>query len=127
MDDGIYYNSRTRDFVDLDLLYSISNIREITHDAEDKAFYILANKYSEKLGLFLVRFDEDKPQNYKFVLKIKNKLDISDADIAVMRNPGKKYKELIISYKTIFMNTFTIYVIDLSSRDMLTLFKHQSF
>jgi len=124
MDDGIYYNSRNREFVDLDLLYSISNIREITHDAEDRAFYILANKYAEKLGLFLVRFEEDNPQKYKFVLKIKNKLDIADADIAVMRNQAKKFKELIISYKTIFMNTFTIYVIDLSSKEMLTLFKH---
>ena len=61
MDDGIYYNSRTREFVDLDLLFSISNIREITHDQEDRAFYILANKYQEKLGLFLIRFEEDNP------------------------------------------------------------------
>ena len=61
MDDGIYYNHRTRVFADLDELYSISNIKEIIHDHEEKVFYMLANKYNQKLGMFLVKFNENKP------------------------------------------------------------------
>ena len=60
-------------------------------------------------------------------MKYKNKLEISDADIAVLKNPDKNYKELIISYKTIFINTYTVRVIDISSEDPWPLYSHESF
>jgi hypothetical protein len=47
-------------------------------------------------------------------MKWKNKLDIADADIAVVRNEDKKFKELVVSYKTIFINTYNVKVIDIS-------------
>jgi len=47
-------------------------------------------------------------------MKLKNKLDISDANIFVLRNPVKMYKELILSYKTIYLNTYNITVLDIS-------------
>lgn len=106
-DDGVYYNSRLRQFIDIDELFLISNIKEIIHDEEDRVFYLLANKHKEKLGLFMIRFHEDNPQDYKYFMKYKNKLDISDAEIAVNRLENN-FKELIVSYKTIYINTYNV-------------------
>ena len=127
MDDGIYYNHRTRVFVDLDELFSISNIKEIIHDHEEKVFYMLANKYHQRLGMFLVKFDENKPDSHKFVIKWKNKLDIADADVNIVRNTKKQFKELVVSFKTIYMNTYNVQVIDISTDTEKLLFRHESF
>ena len=127
MDDGIFYNMRTKQFVDLDQLFGISNIKEIIHDDEDRSFYLLVNKYKEKLGLFLIKFNEHNPSESTFFFKWKNKLDISDADIAVVRNKDSHYKELLVSYKTIYVNTFNVMLVDISSEKMTTLYRHESF
>jgi hypothetical protein len=126
-DDGIYYNHRNRKFVDLDYKFDISNIKEIIHDYEEKCFYVLSNKYQQKLGMFLIKFSESTPSEHKFILKWKNKLDISDADVAIVRNTKKKYKELVVSFKTIYMNTYNVQVIDISSDEEKMLFRHESF
>ena len=85
------------------------------HDNEERCFYLLCNKYMERLGVFLIKFDEIQPENHKFFMKWKNKLDISDANVWVLRNKQKKYKELIVSYKTIFINTYNVKIIDISN------------
>lgn len=41
-------------------------------------------------------------------MKFHNKLDIGNADIAIIRNKRRGFKELLISYKTIYMNTYTL-------------------
>lgn len=41
-------------------------------------------------------------------MKIKNKLDIADSSIVLLRDKKKNYKELIISYKTIYMNVYNV-------------------
>ena len=56
----------------------------------------------------MIRFDEEKPDNSNFFLKYKNKLDIADADIAVVRCEKTKIKELVVSYKTIHSNIYTV-------------------
>ena len=114
MDDGIYYDFKCRKFIDLDELYGIRSIKEIIHDEEDRNFYLLANKYREKLGIFLIRFSEPNPKKHNFILKWKNKLDIADGDINIVRNQKKRFKELVISYKTIFINTYNVVVFDIS-------------
>jgi len=45
LDDGIYFNHRTRAFFDLDEIFKVSNIKEIIHDHEERVFYMLCNKY----------------------------------------------------------------------------------
>jgi hypothetical protein len=45
----------------LDEKYTISNIKEIIYDHEEKVFYLLANKYLGKLGVFMLRFNQDAP------------------------------------------------------------------
>ena len=69
---------------------------------------MLVNKYQEKLGIYLIRFSDQHPEDYKFFLKYNNKLDIGNADIAIIKNQEKGFKELLISYKTIYMNTYTV-------------------
>lgn len=53
-EDGLHYNLVTRVWTDLDNLFKIASIQEITHDTEDDVFYILANSYKDKLGIFLI-------------------------------------------------------------------------
>jgi hypothetical protein len=93
-------------------------------------FYILSNKYEEKLGFFVLKVNEQDPYNSKFLIKWKNKLDIGDASIYVLRNEtGKEnIKEIIISYKTIFINTYNIVVMDITSESTQNMiFRHESF
>ena len=42
--DGFYFNSETGKEVDLDQLFEVDLIRNITYDDEDKKFYFLSNK-----------------------------------------------------------------------------------
>ena len=69
---------------------------------------MLVNKHKEKLGLFLVTFDDHNPLDFKFFLKYNNKLDIGNASIAIIKNKEKGFKELLVGYKTIYMNTYTV-------------------
>ena len=43
-------------------------IKEIGYDPEDKCFYLLTNCYKGRLGVYLVRFSEKDPYDYKFIL-----------------------------------------------------------
>lgn len=77
-------------------------------------FYILANKYDEKLGFFLIKMSDSDTDNRTFLTKYKNKLDIGDASVSVLRDRDKGYKELVISYKTIYINTYNVHVMDIT-------------
>jgi hypothetical protein len=94
-------------------------------------FYLLSNKYEEKLGFFVLKMHENDPYNSRFLIKWKNKLDIGDSNIFVLRSSGHRgqnIKEIIISYKTIFINTYNIVVMDISSvADQNLIFRHESF
>ena len=103
------------------------------YDEEESFYYILSNKFEEKLGFFIIKIEEMNPKNYKFLIKWKNKLDIGDANIFVLRHSNRDrsqhYKELVISYKTIYINTYNVTVMDISNpdSDQTTLFRHESF
>jgi hypothetical protein len=80
----------------------------------------LANKYEEKLGFFIIRIDaKDPTSDYMFLTKWKNKLDIGDASLNLLRHEsrdGKEFKELIISYKSININTYNVTVMDIHNK-----------
>ena len=101
-DDGIYFNQITQDCVDLNELFNIEGICQVIHDKEDGHLYLLANRHQDKIGINLIRFNEQNPEDYKFFLKYNNKLDIGDADISIIKNKEKGFKELLISYKSIY-------------------------
>jgi len=91
-------------------------------------FYILTNKYQEKLGFFVLKMNEDDPKEAKFLIKWKNKLDIGDTNFYVLRNRAQGLKEIIISYKTIYINTYNVVCMDVSSSNEFSLiFRHESF
>ena len=61
----------------------------------------------------MIKFHENNPTDqFKFLMQLCNKLDIADADIYVLRNKVEKYKELVVSYKTIYINTYNKFIID---------------
>ena len=61
-------------------------------------------------------------------MKIKNKLEIGNANIAVNNFPDKSYKELVLSYKSIYINTYMVTVINISDiHSENTIFRHESF
>lgn len=122
---------------DIDSEYNgdILCIKEIMYEPEDKKYFLLFNKYEEKLGFYILEFEEDDPSKPPdFLIKWKNKLDIGDPNISILRGPpvhsGKtKLKELIISYKSIFINTYNVVVMDISYDDNSPsmIFHHESF
>ena len=62
------------------------------------------------------------------MMKWKNKLDIADADLFIVRQQG--LRELVISYKIIYINTYNVQLIDISNpegRVEATLFRHEAF
>ena len=62
--DGIYLDirdSKNCKEIDLDEEYNIGCMKEIIYDNEDAVFYILANKFEEKLGFFIIRVNEKDP------------------------------------------------------------------
>ena len=63
----------------------------------------------------MLKLVQDDPYHSPFLIKWKHKLDIEDTNIYFLRNTELKYKEIVISYKTIFQNTYSILVMDLSS------------
>lgn len=100
--------------------------------ADDHYFYILANKKEGKLGFYLYKLDFNKPYSDKgkkesdYLIRWNNKLDIADADVALMEEkdketglsiPGMRY--IVCSYKMIGINTYNIFVIDIESEDHL--------
>ena len=86
--------------------------------------------FNNHYGLFLVRFDEMNPLNYKFILCINDKVEIDDGDIVIIRDVSRAHvhhKDLLISYKTIFMNSYHLQIIDLCSDQQYTIYWHESF
>ena len=89
------------------------------------------------LGFFVIKVDINDPENFKFVVKQENKLDIGNACLQVMQNRQRGFKELLISYKTIYINTYNVIIFDLSKSTKTqyygtnevnaTLFCHESF
>ena len=63
-DDGIFYNFKSDKYVDLDEEFKMSNIAQMIYDQEERKFYLLANKYNEKLGFYLIQFDENDPTKH---------------------------------------------------------------
>jgi len=72
--------------------------------------------------------NELNPKTFKFIIKWKNKLDIGDTFMTILRNHKKGFKELIISFKTIYINTYNIVVMDITTDgEQQLIFRHESF
>lgn len=114
--------------VDINDEYQIASIKSVIYDQEEKFYYVLSNKFEEKLGFFVIKVSEKDPSDKRFLIKWKNKLDIGDPNMFILRNYESKLKELIVSYKTIYINTYNVICMDVSVEDdQLMIFRHESF
>ena len=92
-------------------------VKAMMYDKEDKVFYLLHNRFRSALGVFVFRFNELLPDKSKHILQIKNNLKIDNCSVCIMYDPMGNHKDLIIANKTIYLNTYTIKVIDLSTEE----------
>jgi hypothetical protein len=68
-------------------------------------------------GFFLIRFPQDDPSEYNVITAWRNNLNIGDSSMFLSRGltlDGMAFKELIVGYKTISINTYNTVVLDLS-------------
>ena len=103
---SIHYNLKTDELIDFDLALNIQELKCVTIDKDSDSFYILANKMESQLGFFLFKIKYDKPKKPKFKIIMKTKLDIGNCNMTISLSPSHGLKELIISYKSIYVNTF---------------------
>ena len=82
----------------------------------------------------MIRFNEDDPNDYEVIMQLKDNLDICDASVHMLQDKKHDYKELVVCYKTIYINTYDVNVIDLSLCNHKTnsqmphvIFRHKSF
>lgn len=126
--DGLYVNLKSNTEIDIDNEYGVKNLREIIYDADDKSFFVLANEYHNRMGIYLVKFYETDPYHNQFVIRWETFLDIGDVNVFIMRNEVTGFKELVIGYKSIFVNTYNIIVMDISEiRNNNMIFRHESY
>lgn len=78
---------------------------------------MIANRYKDVLGFFVLKVDEREPSVNKFLIKWETKLEIGDAQIQVIANKEEGLKELVITYKQIYINIFTTMIMDISVDD----------
>ena len=52
--------------VDIDSKIEISEIEQIAYDETGQDFFILANRYHNTLGFYLIRFNEATPEKFDF-------------------------------------------------------------
>jgi len=75
---------------------------------------LLANKKDEKLGFYLLMINMDDPENdVQYLISWPNKLDFANCNLYLMKEEEKEY--IICSYKSIGINTYNVFVFDLST------------
>ena len=130
--DGRYMDIRNKREVDMDVVYELNWLRDVIYDDDMDTFYVLANKLQGKKGIFLLRIRKDEETQEcqgEFVLRFGTDLEIGDCSISVFfsREPQKQTKEIVLCYKTIYINTLSVMCIDISGHQMNMIFRHESF
>jgi hypothetical protein len=79
-----------------------------------------------------MKFKLASPRRYKIGTQVSNELDMNDATMHICRGNDPMvgpYKELVIGFKTIFMNSYTVLVEDLSGpeKDRSVLYRYAGF
>ena len=123
----MFVNTTTKEEIDIDETYDVFNIKEVEYEEGDKAYYLVCNSYKDKLGFFVLKISEDNPKAGKFLIKWYHSLDIGDPNIYILRNKENGLKELVVSFKIIYLNTYNIISLDISNPGQKSLvFRHES-
>ena len=123
-----YIDLKTRNEVFIDEELGAESIKGIVHFEEDKQFYIVCNQMNSELGFYLIKFDEQNPQNHKILTALVTRLELDNVSLFISQGShknGEIFKELVIGYKTMFINTYNTIIQDLT--DGTILFKHEAF
>ena len=71
---------------------------------------------------------QDQQKKCTFLIKWKNKLDIANCSMHILRYPERGYCELVIGFKQIYVNSYSLFCIDISVDDVEPiLFRHDSY
>jgi hypothetical protein len=92
----------------------------------------------EKLGFYVLKIDEENPlpKDDNFLIKWSNKLNFGNTSLNILRSRVQdsegndvEHKELIVSYKKIFVNVYDVIVMDISveTDDPTLIFRHESY
>ena len=115
-EDALYIDLKKKKEVDIDNATSVSCIRTVYYYRQH--FYILANKRNGIIGLYLSKINIDKiaidEPSTTFIINQQTRFEIGDASINIMTDYRGNQK-LIVCYKTIYINKFTLQVIDLET------------
>lgn len=108
--------------------FGVGDLKHILVD-EDTC-YLLCNKMHNMLGQYLVQFrkneisDQDELKDHNLLVNLRQGNYISDCDLSILkRSDGGKC--IVLSFKSIYINTQTIIVIDLETR--LIKYYHECF
>ena len=109
---------------DIDDQFHIGDIRSIVYIK--KSYYLLANKFQKLLGYYLIQIKENDPCNNEptYLINWKSRLDISDANLYLLDNPNTTGQELVVCYKSIYINTYNILLISLDTK--MVLFRYET-
>ena len=91
---------------------------------------MLANKKEQRLGYYLFNVNLDDPnQESEYLISWTNKLDIGCCDLNLMKEKDsvgdKSHMNIVVSYKSIGINTFNVFVINLE--DKLIKYWHEGY
>ena len=105
--------------IDIDEKENVGALQNII--ASETHFYVLANKKDHKLGYYLFAIELNRPhENYEYLINWNNKLDIGNCDLQLMKETNKVTgnvdRFIVVSYKSIGINTMNVFVIDLESK-----------
>ena len=68
------------------------------------------------------------PYKAKFIIKWMNKLDIGDTNIDFLVDKAQGIKEMILSFKMIYINTYNVIIFDVTQDDNSVMStRHESF
>lgn len=128
----INISAASRVEIELDTKFKLSEIKCLMSYGEK--FFLLANKLNDKLGYYLLEINTDYMTNpeHHFVIKWVNKLNIGNVDLDVITHTdvneeGKEVvrNEIIISFKTIYENIYTVLVMEMDTYRIL--YKHNIY
>jgi len=113
-EDILYCDMKKSLEIDLDERENISSLQNIIQD--NKYFYILANKKESRLGMYLLKVNINDPdEESEYLINWTNKLDIGNCDLFMLKQTKTENPCIVISFKSIGINTYNVFVIDLDT------------
>lgn len=80
----LYIDKFNGNEIELTTMHNISEVQFVIHDREEKEFYILANRNGEKLGVYILKIEEDEPQNAVFIINWVTNLNIANTSMDIL-------------------------------------------